>query len=129
MFKNWAFTNITNEFKKSNPTAENPLLSRTERIRIMRALYRFQLWCNLFGRSETGFDEVRILDMFFGLYEPWEVEEINSVYHFARDGFRTDLYWDSDISNDRILAADGFYIQFESTRSRNKEPGGKDPWA
>ncbi|EEU40583.1 uncharacterized protein NECHADRAFT_75869 [Fusarium vanettenii 77-13-4] len=127
MYKDWAFANIANEFKKSNPAAENPPLSRTEEIRIMRALYRFQLWCNLFGRSESDFDEVRILDMFFGHYEPWEVEEINSVHLFAKDGFRTDLYWNIDVSNDRIFVADGlFYIELESTGSRHEEPGGKE---
>lgn len=126
MYKDWALTNIENEFKNSNPAAQNPPLSRTEEIRIMRALYRFQLWCNLFGRSESGFDEVRILDMFFGHYEPWEVEEINSVHFFAKDGFFTDLYWDFDISNDRIFAADGFHFEFESTHGRHKQPGGKE---
>lgn len=129
MYKNWAFTNIANDFKEPKTAARNPHLTPTEEMRIMRALYRFQLWCNLFGHSESGFVEVRILDMFFGLYEPWEVEEINSVHSFATNGFYTDLplRWEWDVSNARIFAADEFYIEFESTyRGAQKEQGGKE---
>ncbi|KAI8689443.1 hypothetical protein NCS56_00207800 [Fusarium sp. Ph1] len=129
MYKNWAFINIANDFKDPKTAAQNPPLTLTEEMRIMRALYRFQLWCNLFGHSESGFVEVRILDMFFGLYEPWEVEEINSVHFFATDGFYTDLplLWEWDVSNARIFAADEFYIEFESSyRGAQKEPGGTE---
>ncbi|UPK90883.1 hypothetical protein LCI18_001818 [Fusarium solani-melongenae] len=128
MYKNWAFANIANAFEDPKMTARTRPLTPTEEMRIMRGLYRFQLWCNLFGHSESVFDEVRILEMFFGVYEPWEVDEINSVHTFATEGFFTDLPWslEQDVSSPRIFAADEFYIEFEPTyRGAQKEPGRK----
>ena len=59
-------------------------LSKTERVRFLRALHRFQVWCNLFGigndaRSESC--KVCRIEMlrFFGILSPWEMEEISCV--------------------------------------------------
>lgn len=68
------------------------ILSMTEKARLVRALYRFQLHCNLFGvghyfsrkvRLTLDFDAEDILIMFFGIYEPWEVEKIACIYKFV----------------------------------------------
>lgn len=120
MYKNWAFNSITKEFKEPLTAARDPPLSPTEEVRIVRALYRFQLWCNLFGHSDSRFDEVRILDMFFGLYEPWEVEEIKGVDYFATDGF---YIYDPEeyVDSAPIFAADGFHIEFEPNRRTARE--------
>ncbi|TAQ85352.1 hypothetical protein B7494_g6315 [Chlorociboria aeruginascens] len=69
-------------------------LSRTERMRILRAFYRLQICCNLFGANhrkhwdllnsyETlNISCVDILRLFFCIFEPWEVEEIACVHAF-----------------------------------------------
>ncbi|KAJ4312574.1 hypothetical protein N0V84_009857 [Fusarium piperis] len=116
MYRDWALTNAAEDCKIDQTEAHNAPLSLTEQLRIMRALYRFQLWCNLFGSPEHSIDKVDILDMFFGLYEPWEVEEINSVHAFATDVFTTDLCWYTDTRNMRIFAADGFHVEYNSGR-------------
>ncbi|RSL78415.1 hypothetical protein CEP51_008224 [Fusarium floridanum] len=90
-YKNWAMTNIANDFEEQKKTAHTAPLSSTEQLRIMRALYRFQLWCNLFGGFSYMCDREGPPYMFFSLYEPWEVEEISSVHLFATSGFQTDL--------------------------------------
>ncbi|KAK4203903.1 hypothetical protein QBC40DRAFT_314484, partial [Triangularia verruculosa] len=64
------------------PTIDN--LSATENIRLLRALYRFELYSCLFGGEsrvdQLGFTEEEVLYNFFCLFRPWEVEEVFSVY-------------------------------------------------
>ncbi|KAK3902868.1 hypothetical protein C8A05DRAFT_33406 [Staphylotrichum tortipilum] len=63
-------------------------LSGTETERITRALYRFQLYCNLWGAGErsgppravAGVAVEERLEWFFCLLRPWEVEEVDCVY-------------------------------------------------
>ena len=57
----------------------------------MRALYRFQLYCNLFGvgRSKNhtkwlDFYPDGIMRLFLNVFEPWEVEEIACIHNFAK---------------------------------------------
>lgn len=55
-------------------------VSRTERTRILRALYRLQIFCNLFGGQQSqSFTCEEIQHMFFCQYDAWEVEEMNCV--------------------------------------------------
>ncbi|KFG83078.1 hypothetical protein MANI_021512 [Metarhizium anisopliae] len=69
--------------------------SRTEETRLMRAMYRFQLSCNLFGRGKhaptlnppLGFESAEILRLFLCLFEPWEVEEIACINTFATEKY------------------------------------------
>ncbi|RSM05082.1 hypothetical protein CEP52_006534 [Fusarium oligoseptatum] len=110
-YKNWAMTNIANDFEEQKKTAHAAPLSSTEQLRIMRALYRFQLWCNLFGGFSYMCDREGPPYMFFSLYEPWEVEEISSVHLFATSGFQTDLpHYMYNVSA-RFFAIDGFYAE------------------
>lgn len=58
-------------------------LTKTERTRFLRSLYRFQLFCELFGLKEASDDDVvnaltgaDVLKTFFGTFEPWEAEEV-----------------------------------------------------
>lgn len=62
-------------------------LSLTERRRVLRGLYRFEIFCNLFGSMHR---EARLqflgddrADLFLDAYEPWEVEEILCMNSFA----------------------------------------------
>lgn len=128
MYKAWALSKAAEAPSISETGAPDAPLSFTEQLRIMRALYRFQLWCSMFGCPRPAIDEVDLLDMFFGLYEPWEVDEINSVYEFAKNGFLTDLCWETDTRGTHIFAAaDGFHIEFDSDYPwAQDEPRGED---
>ncbi|KAK4144328.1 uncharacterized protein C8A04DRAFT_28016 [Dichotomopilus funicola] len=62
-------------------------LSKMEQTRILRALYRFQLYCNLFRDwpssrqdPELEIESTEKLALLFGLFRPWEMEEIDSIY-------------------------------------------------
>ncbi|KAK0739562.1 hypothetical protein B0T21DRAFT_436542, partial [Apiosordaria backusii] len=70
-------------------------LSTTENTRLLRALYRFELYSCLFGGDlrflQLGFDEEEVLYFFFCLFRPWEVEEIFSVYTLVQDEMMTRL--------------------------------------
>ena len=78
-----------------------------EETRLVRAFYRFQLCCNLFGTNRVLARQPpagrRLADIFvreeelFTLYEPWEIEEVVCVYEFAKDKFDeifSRIYWD-----------------------------------
>lgn len=73
----------------------------------MRALYRFQLCCNLFGQGRHGtpgrprlsFRSVDVLDKFICIFEPWQIEEIACIHAFAEkmyDQVFRDIAWDVD---------------------------------
>lgn len=80
-------------------------ITKVERTRIYRALYRLQLFCNLCGtrgddRDSTlliagDVDRARIL----AIFQPWEVEEILCINEFAQDKYSRVLdqvAWDLD---------------------------------
>ncbi|KAH7123721.1 hypothetical protein B0J11DRAFT_529711 [Dendryphion nanum] len=72
------------------PEATKPL-SASEHIRISRAMYRFHLYCNLYGPNWGSsslwpeFDPEGILRSFFCEYTPWEIEEILCIASFAQN--------------------------------------------
>ena len=101
-YTGWALSNLANETKGSQC---DELLSMTEEMRLIRAFYRFQLCCNLFGRDshqlpwlpDMDFKPDDILRIFFCIFEPWEVEEIACIYTFAKekyDQILNDIRWD-----------------------------------
>lgn len=51
-YAGWVLDNLTKETK--DPQQSYEPLSRTEETRVVRALYRFQLYCNLFGINRSG---------------------------------------------------------------------------
>ncbi|KAF6804407.1 hypothetical protein CSOJ01_10198 [Colletotrichum sojae] len=62
-------------------------LSRSEEVRILRALYRYDTFCHLFGTNTSElwlslFYEYEVNEMFLGLFEPWEVEAIVCIDAF-----------------------------------------------
>ncbi|KAJ3540505.1 hypothetical protein NM208_g5036 [Fusarium decemcellulare] len=80
-------------------------LSRTEQRRIMRGLYRFQIYCNLFGGVRSDWQRTRDelltsqerLDLFLAEYEPWEIEEVICINLFADTKYRSvfdEVQWD-----------------------------------
>lgn len=107
-YTDWALSNLANETKGSQ---SRELLSRTEETRLMRALYRFQLCCNLFGKGshepfrQPSFQSVDILKIFICIFEPWEVEEIACIYTFAKDKYDQifrDIRWDVHEENPKF---------------------------
>lgn len=74
-----------------DPALQVSALSATEETRLVRALYRWQLYCNLFGQGRSGhrkvpqFSSEERLDVFFCIFKPWEVEEIYCLYLLLRD--------------------------------------------
>ena len=75
--------------------ANSGSLSVTERTRLLRALYRFELFCNLFGqgpkagrvRPVPGLSHAHILALLFGPLRSWEVEEVDCVYMLIRNKY------------------------------------------
>lgn len=77
------------------PMVHGPQLSRTERTRLFRAMYRFQTYCNLYGgRSshrqllyKTAPREIRrrlrTVEFFAPSFTPWEVEEMGSIWKYV----------------------------------------------
>ncbi|KAF4956879.1 hypothetical protein FGADI_3482 [Fusarium gaditjirri] len=80
-------------------------ISRTEGRRIMRGLYRFQIFSNLFGAArDVGFhygdrllgSEER-LNLFLDDFTAWEIEEmlcINAFMHAKYDSVFQEIQWD-----------------------------------
>lgn len=109
-FFSWALANLDSvpaKSKAQHPGAAEGL-TRTEKKRLLRALYRFEIFCHLFGgaqcESYIGMTVVRIFfsDMDF---QPWEVEEMCCVYTFVKETFQetiNDVRWDLDENNPRF---------------------------
>ncbi|KAI1739682.1 hypothetical protein F4680DRAFT_466195 [Xylaria scruposa] len=109
-YTRWALANLANE--TGNSHSHEPL-SKTEEIRLMRALYRFQLCCNLFGNNhyrtswqiDLRFMSHDILNIFFCIFEPWEVEEIACIHTFVKEKYDQifrDIYWDVHKENPKF---------------------------
>lgn len=106
-YTGWALDTLTEQTK--NPQSHQPL-SRTEETRLVRGMYHFQLYCNLFGSSYAcpWFFRVRgieILRIFMSIYEPWEVEEMLCINAFAKEKLNkvfNDIHWDVHEENPRF---------------------------
>ncbi|KAM0193759.1 hypothetical protein ACHAPA_011050 [Fusarium lateritium] len=84
-------------------------LSKTEKTRIVRGFYRFQLFCNLFGSDGVSgrffSRQEQRLGHFLDNFEPWEIEEIMCIYWFAETKYRTvlkEVAWDFDEDNPKF---------------------------
>jgi hypothetical protein len=57
--------------------------SRAEIARIERALYRFQIYCNLFpGLKRPLFDASFQKSVFFNKFSPWENEQVAAIHDY-----------------------------------------------
>ncbi|KAL4893644.1 hypothetical protein BDV59DRAFT_207739 [Aspergillus ambiguus] len=95
------------------PYASGQVLTRTEKRRIVRALYRFQICCNVFGigtqanyfKRRPQYMHEYILDSLVAVFEPWEMEEISCIHLFAQDKYSKafdEVRWDFDEDNPRF---------------------------
>lgn len=110
----WTLANLAVETGRGDRAyGHDPQLSRTEQVRLTRALYRFQLACNLFGRGVHGSSErpqldlstAGILDYFICLFEPWEVEEFSCVHMLAKQSYEAVFHailWDVHEENPKF---------------------------
>ncbi|RAK93818.1 hypothetical protein BO79DRAFT_268238 [Aspergillus costaricaensis CBS 115574] len=115
-YAEWALSNLAKEPEASHTKVDEPL-SESEEFRIIRALYRFQICCNLFGLgphqnhvSDGGQDYLfvktrKICQFLESLYHPWELEELWSINLFA-EGKCTEIIksieWDFHEDNPRF---------------------------
>jgi len=86
---------MTGLFVESRTKLDPTDLSQSEHRRIRRALYRFELFCVLFGRSSFGHPQKWSCERtcgsitaaegmeFLAPFEPWEIEEIACVRDYA----------------------------------------------
>ncbi|RMZ38332.1 hypothetical protein AFCA_000036 [Aspergillus flavus] len=109
-YTSWTLGNLAIETDK--PRSDEPL-SKMEETRLIRALYRFQLCCNLFGVGlhkssqiqRLSFDSVEIGTIFLDLFESWEVEEISCIYTFAKERYNqifNDIRWNVHEENPKF---------------------------
>ncbi|KAJ8122620.1 hypothetical protein ONZ43_g1232 [Nemania bipapillata] len=74
-------------------------LSRSEEIRIFRALYRHETYHHLFGQNTArrvgAFRHHEVHALFFCLFDPWEAEAVGCIDTFVRAayGFIFDQIW------------------------------------
>ncbi len=80
--------------RRLKPAPELGIVSTVEEIRLLRGMYRYQIYCNLFGQGREGQRKVpelafkgEQLDLFFLPFKPWEIEEIYCVYVLVRDTY------------------------------------------
>lgn len=83
-FAEWALENM---IQLPGAQSYSQPLSGTEKVRLFRALYRYQICCNLFGSQlgeleATHFDAEYILMQLETLFEPWENEEVVCITLF-----------------------------------------------
>ena len=103
---------------------QQPLrLSKMEQLRFHRAIYRFQLYCNLFGaaarwtserdrgRSSDHVPKVR----FFAAFPPWEVQEIAGIWHHLNRRWASILRQVSDIFFPKHISKGGPDSDLEDT--------------
>lgn len=100
MYGQWALANLKSATAQRGPgMTDAPLvcsdsefrLSRSEEIRIFRALYRYETYYHLFGRNRGArhgaFRHHEINELFFCLFNPWETEGIGCIELFVRQRY------------------------------------------
>ncbi|KAG8157991.1 hypothetical protein KVR01_012263 [Diaporthe batatas] len=86
----WALANLSTSAKAME-------LSKIERIRIQRAMYRFQIVCDVFGNKLEGNNmanqRLRQLGClrFLAGYDPWEIEEMLCINAFFQQQYQKRL--------------------------------------
>lgn len=98
LYSRWAIANLKKATSSTEQrvTAQAPeilgdggvSLTRSEEIRLFRALYRYETYYHLFGRNEGkrygGFRHHIINDIFFCIFNPWEADAIGCIDEFVR---------------------------------------------
>lgn len=138
----WALANLKSAVDKFIPekTAEEghaPVssacpdgVSRAERKRIHRALYRFQIFCNLFSGKQYQTWELVADDIdriFFCQFDPWEVEEMNCVFQWIKqryDQVVAEVKWDFCPNNPKFEDEVDFEFEPPGSLTLDRDPYG-----
>ncbi|RMZ83270.1 hypothetical protein DV738_g1398, partial [Chaetothyriales sp. CBS 135597] len=114
--KGIADTAVAVEGTPTEPHTAEDSMSRSEEIRVLRALYRYETYYHLFGRNDGvrygGFRHHEISEYFFGLFEPWEAEACGSIDLFVRAKYEdifNEVKPDLHPRNSRFLQENGVY--------------------
>jgi hypothetical protein len=86
-------------------------LSRSEEIRIFRALYRFETFHHLFGQNHGlrwggGCMAEEICELFFSLFDAWEGEAVGCIDTYVRqmyEGIFDKIQWDLSPENPKYI--------------------------
>jgi hypothetical protein len=90
-YTDWALRHVVKdaevlqiEYKLSK--IEEPL-NKAKELRVMHSLYRFELFCNLFGlgphRLDSELDSLDICMLVAASFEPWELKEVSCIHTFT----------------------------------------------
>lgn len=113
-YARWILNNLAKEINKDACSQESSqesiqvTLTRTEELRLTRAVYRFQLLCQLADRADDTTSissRAERVEAFLDLLEPWEIEELFSFYQFAQgvyDRTLNDIRWDLHPDNPKF---------------------------
>ncbi|KAI0971281.1 hypothetical protein F4678DRAFT_472736 [Xylaria arbuscula] len=95
LFVSWALENLSAFHRDIIPSWENGhiKISRSEEARILRAIYRHEVYHHLFGQNlgfRDGYDfESEVINgLFVELFHPWEVEAIGCFQVFVQGQWR-----------------------------------------
>ncbi|KAK8080281.1 hypothetical protein PG997_008099 [Apiospora hydei] len=119
-YAKWAIENLTNlassvttvqrgssDDERLDVKGNEIKLSRSEEIRIFRAIYRYDTFYHLFGqnrgvRGGTEFLRHNVNEIFCCLFDPWEVEAFGTVDLFVREQYH---YMDGTVARGLDLTA------------------------
>ncbi|MCJ1371437.1 hypothetical protein MMC20_002653 [Loxospora ochrophaea] len=79
---------LNSQYAVENHAAYQPLLSTTERGRLQRAFFRFEIYRKLFAHKRNTQTRKAIMDtadqarLFLGLFQAWEREELSSINEY-----------------------------------------------
>ncbi|KAG5979980.1 hypothetical protein E4U55_004525 [Claviceps digitariae] len=130
----WAVKNMNSALSSTySPKLARPArkLTRSEQIRISRAMYRFATFHHLFGnhgkrshdRTVTRhgrFKEFEVNAIFFGVFDPWEAEAIDCIDLFAKAKYRLickEVLWDFYDRNPKFIQYTGIFRPFDPFNS------------
>lgn len=116
-YSQWAMRNLDSQCRRSSvPWSQRSAgkLTRSEEIRIYRAMYRYAIFHHLvrFCRGKWPVDAhgYKLNGAFFGLFEPWEVEAIGCIELFFKAKYRLlckEVAWDLNERNPKFLQHNG----------------------
>ncbi|POS68905.1 hypothetical protein DHEL01_v212700 [Diaporthe helianthi] len=138
----WASTNLesaaakaTEEQRmqaKSASSKETPTcntwpggFSVTEQRRILRAFYRFEIFCHLFsGEQHQSFRHDDIARIFLSQFESWEIEEMGCVYTWIKQRYGeivAEIKWDLHPNNPKFATDPNFGFEPEGAFTLDRD--------
>ncbi|KAL1869131.1 hypothetical protein Daus18300_005667 [Diaporthe australafricana] len=141
-FSTWALTNLESAAAKATEEQrmqEKPAslketstcntwpsgFSVTEQRRILRAFYRFEIFCHLFsGGQHQSFRHDDIARIFCSQFESWEIEEIGCVYTWIKQRYGeivAEIKWDLHPNNPKFATDPDFGFEPEGAFTLDRD--------